>query len=196
MGRQQRLTTLPPTPDALAELARPLGVTTHPIRYETAEASYLDSPTADLTGSSTCAFTGLFGLKPSFGRVPASPLSPFGTISHLGPMTRTVADAALMMNVLALPDARDWHALPYHARDYRVELEDGVRGLRTAYSPRLGHAEVDPEVAALVKAAVQVFEGLGAYVDEVDPGFEDQLEVFTPHWCTGAAYAVRAVPES
>ncbi|HEY5636358.1 MAG TPA: amidase family protein, partial [Burkholderiales bacterium] len=87
-----------------------------------------------------CAFTGLFGLKPSFGRVPAWPLSPFGTVAHLGPMTRTVADAALMLNVLALPDARDWHALPYDGRDYRVGLEDGVRGLRIAYSPALGYA--------------------------------------------------------
>ncbi|MGH6915905.1 MAG: amidase family protein, partial [Geminicoccales bacterium] len=58
-------------------------------------------------------FTGIFGLKPSFGRVPAYPLSPYGTIAHVGPMTRTVSDAALMLNVLALPDRRDGFALPY-----------------------------------------------------------------------------------
>ncbi|MDH3320950.1 MAG: amidase [Betaproteobacteria bacterium] len=143
-----------------------------------------------------CAFTGLFGLKPSFGRVPAWPLSPFGTVAHLGPMTRTVADAALMMNVLALPDARDWHALPYDARDYRIGLEDGVRGLRIAYSPDLGYAKVDREIAALVKKSVQVFEALGAHVEEVDPGFENQLEVFTLHWFPGAAYVVRSIPEA
>ncbi|MDH3596510.1 MAG: amidase family protein, partial [Rhodospirillales bacterium] len=57
-------------------------------------------------------FTGIFGLKPSFGRVPAYPLSPFGTVAHLGPMTRSVADAALMLTVLAEPDPRDWYALP------------------------------------------------------------------------------------
>src|SRR5437899_9179683 len=72
-----------------------------------------------------CSFTGLFGLKPSFGRVPAWPLSPFGTVAHVGPITRTVADAALMLNVLALPDGRDWHALPYDDRDYRGRLEFG-----------------------------------------------------------------------
>jgi aspartyl-tRNA(Asn)/glutamyl-tRNA(Gln) amidotransferase subunit A len=143
-----------------------------------------------------CAFTGLFGLKPSFGRVPAWPLSPFGTVAHLGPMTRTVADAALMLNVLSLPDARDWHALPYDARDYRIGLEDGVRGLRIAYSPDLGYAKVDKEIAALVKKAVQVFEDLGAHVDEVDPGFEDQQPTFTLHWFPGAAYVVRAIPEA
>ncbi len=141
-----------------------------------------------------CSFTGLFGLKPSFGRVPAWPLSPFGTVAHVGPMTRTVADAALMMNVLSLPDARDWHALPYDKRDYLKGLDDGVRGLRIAYSPDLGYAKVDREIAALVKKAVKVFEDLGAKVEEVDPGFEDQQEVFTLHWFPGAAYVVRSIP--
>src|SRR5262252_1649031 len=75
-----------------------------------------------------CSFTGLFGIKPSFGRVPAWPLSPFGTVAHVGPITRSVADAALMLNVLSLPDARDWHSLPYDARDYRMGLDTGVRG--------------------------------------------------------------------
>src|SRR5690349_24199725 len=101
-----------------------------------------------------CSFTGTFGLKPSFGRVPAWPLSPFGTVAHVGPMTRTVTDAALMLNVLALPDARDWHALPYDRRDWRLALEDGITDLRVAYSPDLGYAKVDPEVAAVVAKAV------------------------------------------
>ena len=94
-----------------------------------------------------CCFTGLFGIKASFGRVPAWPLSPFGTVAHVGPITRTVTDAALMLNVLAQPDARDWHALPYDPRDWRMDLEQGVRDLRIAWSPNLGYAKVDPEVA-------------------------------------------------
>jgi aspartyl-tRNA(Asn)/glutamyl-tRNA(Gln) amidotransferase subunit A len=137
-------------------------------------------------------FTGIFGHKPSFGRVPAYPLSPFGTIAHIGPLTRTVADAALMLNVLALPDARDWFALPYDRRDHRVGLEDGVRGLRIAFSPTLGDARVEPEVAALVAAAVAVFEELGAVVEEADPGFTDPYETFTRHWYAGAASLVEA----
>lgn len=140
-----------------------------------------------------CGFTGLFGLKPSFGRVPAWPLSPFGTVAHLGPMTRTVADAALMMNVLTLPDARDWHALPYDPRDYRVGLEDGIRGLRIAYSPDLGYVKVDYEVAALVREAVQTFAELGAHVEEVGPGFENPAEIFRVHWYAGAAYVLSAL---
>ncbi len=75
------------------------------------------------------AFCGNFGLKPSFGRVPAYPLSPFGTVSHLGPHTMSVADAALMMNVLKQPDARDWTSLPADASDYLDGLDDGIAGL-------------------------------------------------------------------
>ncbi len=140
-----------------------------------------------------CAFTGVFGLKPTFGRVPAWPLSPFGTVAHVGPMTRSVADAALMLDVLALPDARDWLALPYEPRDYRVGLEEGVRGLRVAYSARLGYASVDPEIAALCEHAAQAFVDLGAHVEEADPGFESPEEVFRVHWFAGAAYLVNGI---
>jgi aspartyl-tRNA(Asn)/glutamyl-tRNA(Gln) amidotransferase subunit A len=138
-----------------------------------------------------CSFTGLFGLKPSFGRVPAWPLSPMGTVAHVGPMTRTVTDAALMMNVLSLPDSRDWHALPYDARDYRVGLDDGVKGLRIAYSADLGYARVDPEIAAIVKRSIGRFKDLGAHVEAQDPGFEDCGPLFAAHWFPGAAYVVR-----
>jgi aspartyl-tRNA(Asn)/glutamyl-tRNA(Gln) amidotransferase subunit A len=141
-----------------------------------------------------CSFTGLFGLKPSFGRVPAWPLSPMGTVAHLGPMTRTVADAALMMNVLSLPDARDWHALPYDARDYRIGLDDGVKGLRIAYSADLGYAKVDGEISSIVKKAVNTFQDLGAIVEAKDPGFEDCGPLFAAHWFPGAAYIVRNIP--
>ncbi|MSP96114.1 MAG: amidase [Betaproteobacteria bacterium] len=138
-----------------------------------------------------CSFTGLFGIKPSFGRVPGWPLSPMGTVAHVGPMARTVTDAALMLNVLSLPDARDWHALPYDARDYRVGLDDGVKGLRIAYSADLGYAKVDPEIARIVKKAVTEFSDLGAHVENRDPGFEDCGPLFAAHWFPGAAYVVR-----
>src|SRR5947208_3557144 len=140
-----------------------------------------------------CSFTGLFGLKASFGRVPAWPLSPFGTVAHVGPMTRSVADAALMLNVLALPDARDWHALPYDARDYRTGLDGGVADLRIAFSPDLGYAKVDPEIAALLKKAASVFADLGARVEEKSPGFANPDAIFRTHWFSGAAMLVNAI---
>lgn len=134
------------------------------------------------------AFCGNVGLKPSFGRVPAYPLSPFGTVAHLGPHAMSVADAALMLTVLSQPDARDWTSLPPDGRDYRIGLEDGVRGLRIAYSPTLGHAKnVHPEVAAAVERAVQVLAALGAHVEAVDPGIEDPLDITTGLWFVGAA---------
>ncbi len=133
------------------------------------------------------AFCGNFGLKPSFGRVPAFPLSPFGTVSHVGPHTMSVRDAALMMNVLKQPDPRDWTSLPPDPTDYTADLEAGVRGLTIAFSPALGYAtDVDPEVAAAVRTAAGTFEMMGAIVDECDPGFADPLDISTGLWFAGA----------
>jgi aspartyl-tRNA(Asn)/glutamyl-tRNA(Gln) amidotransferase subunit A len=141
-----------------------------------------------------CSFTGLFGIKASFGRVPAWPISPFGTVAHVGPITRSVTDAALMLNVLALPDARDWHALPFEARDWRSGLDQGVSDLRIAFSPALGYAEVDAEVAAIVRKALDVFTDLGAKVEQKDPGFDNPDPIFRTHWFSGAAMLIGALP--
>ncbi len=139
-------------------------------------------------------FTGVFGHKPSFGRVPVWPGSAFGTLSHVGPLTRTVTDTALMLTVISEPDARDWTSLPYEKRDYREGLEDGVAGLRVAFSPTLGYAEVDPEIAELVHAATEVMRDLGAIVEEVDPGFDDPYETFRRHWFGAAGKLVGNLP--
>jgi aspartyl-tRNA(Asn)/glutamyl-tRNA(Gln) amidotransferase subunit A len=96
-----------------------------------------------------------------------------------------------MMNVLSLPDARDWFALPHDPRDYRVGLEDGVKGLRVAYSANLGYARVESEIAALARKAAKRFADLGAHVEEVDPGFENVGPMFTAHWFAGAAALMR-----
>lgn len=136
-------------------------------------------------------FTGIFGHKPSFGRVPAWPLSPFGTVSHIGPMTRSVGDAALMLQVLSGSDSRDWAALPPTKVDYLKYLSKTIKGKRIAYSPSLGYAYVHPEVAAAVRQAVQQLEKLGAVVDEVDPGFENPLPIFNTLWWSGARFALR-----
>jgi aspartyl-tRNA(Asn)/glutamyl-tRNA(Gln) amidotransferase subunit A len=141
-----------------------------------------------------CAFTGIFGLKPSFGRVPAYPLSAMGLLAHIGPMARTVEDAALMLNVLSRPDHRDPYALPPENREYRDGLEKGVRGWRLAYSPTLGYARVDPEIAAAVAAAVRQFEALGAVVDEIETIFPSPREALFTLWAAGAATLLRGYP--
>ena len=141
-----------------------------------------------------CAFTGLFGLKPSFGRVPAYPLSPMGLLAHIGPIARTVADAALMLTVLSAPDHRDPYALPPEDRDYLDGLEDGVRGWRIAYSPTLGYARVDREIAASVAEAARQFEALGAVVEEVDAIFLSPRDALFTLWAAGAALLLGAYP--
>jgi aspartyl-tRNA(Asn)/glutamyl-tRNA(Gln) amidotransferase subunit A len=141
------------------------------------------------------AFCGVFGFKGTYGRVPHYPASPFGTLAHAGPMTRTVDDAALMMDVLTLPDSRDWSALPPPQDSHTTDLDSGVAGLRIAFSPTLGYVKVDPQVEARVRAAVDVLSGLGADVEEVDPGFDDPVEAFHVLWFTGAAKSVEQFPE-
>jgi len=122
------------------------------------------------------SFTGIFGLKPSFGRVAYYPSPPVPLV-HAGPMARTVRDAALMLNVIAGPDERDLVSLPADATDYLTACERGIRGLRVAWSSALGYAKVDPQVTAVTEAAANVFEsGLGCKVEAADPGFENPLE--------------------
>jgi aspartyl-tRNA(Asn)/glutamyl-tRNA(Gln) amidotransferase subunit A len=141
------------------------------------------------------AFCGIVGLKPTYGRVPLWPASPFGTLSHAGPMVSTVQDAALMLTVLAEPDVRDWTSLPPEDVDYVDALGGGVEGLRVAFSPDLGYVSVQPEVQEPVRAAVRVFEDMGAEVEQTNPGFQDPLEFFNLHWYAGAANALRAYGE-
>ena len=139
-------------------------------------------------------FCGIPGIKPSFGRVPAFPLSPMGTLAHLGPHARSVEDLALMLTVMSRPDARDWTSLPFDPRDYRVGLDDGVRGLRVAFSPDLGYVRnVDAEVAAAVRSAAASFAALGAHVDEVAPGFASPEEILTKIWFVGSLTLVSSM---
>lgn len=116
-------------------------------------------------------FCGIFGLKPTFGRIPNWPVPNNDQSSHLGPMTRTVGDAALMLEVMAGPHPWDHQCIDSAVPDYGAALGDGIKGLKVAYSPDLGHARVDPDVAALVADAAKSFEALGCVVEEVTPPF-------------------------
>jgi aspartyl-tRNA(Asn)/glutamyl-tRNA(Gln) amidotransferase subunit A len=127
------------------------------------------------------AFCGIFGFKQSFGLVPQYPASAVGDLSHLGPLTRTVRDAALMLNAIAGADPRDrlsWSS----GIDYLEGLDAGVRGLRVAWSPTLGYARVAPEVRAQTERAVQAFTELGCAVEEVDPGLPDPAGILDAIW--------------
>ncbi|MFF1299415.1 MULTISPECIES: amidase [unclassified Streptomyces] len=134
------------------------------------------------------AFCGIFALKPTYGRVPLYPASAFGTLAHVGPMTRDAADAALMLDVIGTPDARDWSGMGPSAVAHQGVLREGVRGLRIAYSPCLGgQVRVQPGVSAAVRRAVERLARLGAYVEETDPDLTDPVDAFHTLWFSGAA---------
>ncbi|MBX9965404.1 MAG: amidase [Burkholderiales bacterium] len=123
------------------------------------------------------AFCGVFGMKPSYGRIPYWPMPNNGAISHVGPITRTVADGALMLQAMAGPDDRDAASLEREPDDFVGQLDRGIKGLRVAYSPNLGYLPVDGEVAECVASAVRAFEELGCEVEAVDPGWGDPIEM-------------------
>ncbi|GAA1931710.1 amidase [Streptomyces sodiiphilus] len=145
------------------------------------------------------SFCGIFALKPTYGRVPLYPASAFGTLAHVGPMTRDAADAALLMDVISAPDTRDWSHLGPASGSFRQALShgaDGVRGLRVAWSRDLGFpggggpVPVDAEVAAAVEKAVRHLSELGAEVVEADPPMlplATVREAFHTLWFSGAA---------
>src|SRR5262245_30735413 len=128
------------------------------------------------------AFCGVFGLKPSYGRVPQWPVSNNDQTTHNGPMTRTVADAALMLSVMAGPDERDRTSLAGAPADYAGRLRAGVRGLRVAWSPTLGGLRVDADVAAITLEAARAFDELGCHVDEVELAWPDTTELIRIMW--------------
>ena len=140
------------------------------------------------------AFTGIFGLKPTFGLVPAWPYGSMGSLSNVGPMTRTVRDAALMLNAISRPDHRDPYCLPPHGRDWLGGIEDGVKGWRIAYSPNLGYAKVDPDIASACAEAARQFETLGAQVEEVEQIFPSPREALLTLWRAGSARNLASYP--
>lgn len=140
------------------------------------------------------SFSGIVGFKATFGRVPAFPLSPFGSLANVGPMTRSVTDAALMFSVISRPDRRDCHTLPAEPADFHETLNGNIAGWRIAFSPTLSGGTLDPEIAASVAKAVATFETLGAKVELVEHVLGPSLETFQTHWFGGAAFLISQFP--
>jgi aspartyl-tRNA(Asn)/glutamyl-tRNA(Gln) amidotransferase subunit A len=132
------------------------------------------------------AFTGVFGFKPTYGWTPQWPPATEPSLSHIGPLTRSVEDAVRMLNVIGRYDYRDPYATRGQPADWGADLDQDLRGLRIAYSPTLGYAEVDEQVAARVREAARNLEQLGAEVEEVHPGFESPIDIFQKLWFTAS----------
>jgi aspartyl-tRNA(Asn)/glutamyl-tRNA(Gln) amidotransferase subunit A len=134
------------------------------------------------------AHSGIYGIKASMGRVPLYPgcrderypgVSSWESLEHIGPMSRTVADSALMLSVMAGPDPRDRHSLPEANFDWMSCLDGDLKGLRVAYSPDWGYAAVDPRVRKVVDEAVKVFEkDLGCTLELANPDWPDPFASF------------------
>ena len=134
------------------------------------------------------AHCGVYGLKASMGRVPLWPgcrderypgVSSWESLEHIGPMTRSVRDSALMMSVMAGPDMRDRHSIPCSDVDWLASLHRPLQGLRIAFSADFGYIAVDAEVRTVVTAAARRFAAaLGAELEEVDPGIADESASF------------------
>ena len=134
------------------------------------------------------ALCGLYGMKASMGRVPLYPgcrderypgISSWESLEHIGPISRTTSDAALMLATISGPDMRDRHSLPNADFDWLAALEGDLKGLRVAYSEDWGYANVEPAVREICREAVKVFEeDLGCYVEETSPGWDNPLLTF------------------
>ena len=137
---------------------------------------------------SPSSYCGTYGLKPSFGRVPLYPgcrdtrypgFSGWESLEHIGPMTRTVADAALMLDVIAGPDPRDRHSRPRGTETFADLADTDVSGLRVAWTTDLGGwARADENVGRAVEAAARRFEALGARVENATPFREDPTDAY------------------
>ena len=132
------------------------------------------------------AFTGIVGLKPTYGRVPAYPASAFGTVAHLGPMARRVADTRAMLGVMAGPDPQDWLQGPASLPSLDAEPRP-IRGTRIGYWSRPPCGTLAPEIAAAVDATVAALARAGAAVTPVDLPAGDSLGIFEVLWSAGAA---------
>ncbi len=135
------------------------------------------------------SFSGVFGIKPSQGRVPR--YGGYGrpsanSFSQSGPITRTVADSALLLQVVAGPDSRDVTSMRQPAPDFSASLGAGVKGMRLAWSSDFGYAAVDPGVVEITKQAARLFADMGGIVEDAGLKMEDPFQAFWDVFATAA----------
>jgi len=116
------------------------------------------------------AFTGIFGIKPQFARVPVFPTSATPTLGHVGPLARTVRDAALLLDVIAGADSRDPYSLQGPVPDFLRSCEQPVKGMRIAWSPTLGYAKPSAEIVEIAESALKTFEDMGCEMVMLEEG--------------------------
>ena len=148
-----------------------------------------------------CSFCGLFGHKPTFGRIPAYPISPFGTIANLGPISRTVKDSGLIMNAIANSDIQDWHSLPNEKKDYTSYDGDLKKKYKIGYSKFWGMDKyfdtnlMESEVLEKIEESIRSLKKSGLEILEIDSinWPHNPLDVFLVMWQSGAANLARKI---
>ena len=144
-----------------------------------------------------CSFTGLAGIKAQFGRVPVWPTSATPTLAHVGPIARSVTDAALLFTAIAGFDQRDPFSVAGPIPDVLGAANAAVGGLRVAYSPTLGYARPDKSVVVVIDRAVLRLEELGCEVDLVEQVFEkDPADLWTAEFYAGVGTRLRSIVEN
>ena len=129
---------------------------------------------------------GVFGIKAQYGRVPVFPTSATPTLGHVGPISRTVRDAALLLGVISGFDARDPASVSEPGPDFLAACEAPVDGMRVAWSPTLGYASPTSEVLEITEEAVRAIEGLGLSVGLVEEVMDDPVELWNAEFFAGA----------
>lgn len=137
------------------------------------------------------SFSGTFGIKPQFGRVPMFPAPAAPTLGHIGPIANTVRDAALLLMAIAGYDRRDPYTVVETVPDYLQLCDQSPKGLRIAWSPTLGYAKPNPEVVRVASAAVMALQEAGCNIDVVDHVMPDPERIWTSEFFTGAAMRLR-----
>ena len=139
----------------------------------------------------------MFGIKPSAGRVPHHPRAGlFSTLSSGGPLARSVADAAILLGVMARPDDRDFYALPAPDAGWLDGLVPRLAELRIGYAPGLGGAVPDADVENSVAAAIGRLRAAGARIEDLGPVIEPLERRFRPFWIAGMADRLRTIPRA
>jgi aspartyl-tRNA(Asn)/glutamyl-tRNA(Gln) amidotransferase subunit A len=131
------------------------------------------------------SFCGLFGIKAQFARVPIFPASATPTLGHVGPLARSVRDAALLLSAIAGYDGRDPYSVAEPLPNFMAACDKPPKGLRIAWSPTLGYAKPTPEVLELTSNAVRVFEELGCTVERVEKVFDDPVDIWMAEFYAG-----------
>lgn len=142
------------------------------------------------------SLTGLVGFKGHYGRVPAYPAAAVPTLIHIGPLSRRVRDAALMMSVISGFDERDPFSIAGPKPDYLGACERWSKGLRVAYSPTLGYARPDPQVTEIVEAGLGRLEAAGCDIDVVEHVFDDPVEIWKTEFYSGVGTRLKTAMET